>query len=207
MKKAKRNNNEVLTLLVSVIVSMLCLTYASVPLYRIFCKATGYGGTTKKAVSVAPVKKTGSYNIKVRLNADTHGIPLLFHPEQPYVMVTPGVQQLAFYVAENPSDKEISGMAVYNVTPVQAGKYFYKIACFCFSQQTFAPGLKITMPVSFFIAPEIEEDPQTEDIREITLSYTFFPTEQESSPAAAATPQNTPQANATGAQKHTDGAA
>ncbi|WP_241760098.1 cytochrome c oxidase assembly protein, partial [Anaplasma marginale] len=161
----------------------------------------------KRGRICGPSEKTGSYNIKVRLNADTHGIPLLFHPEQPYVMVTPGVQQLAFYVAENPSDKEISGMAVYNVTPVQAGKYFYKIACFCFSQQTFAPGLKITMPVSFFIAPEIEEDPQTEDIREITLSYTFFPTEQESSPAAAATPQNTPQANATGAQKHTDGAA
>ncbi|ASI47941.1 MAG: cytochrome c oxidase assembly protein [Anaplasma ovis] len=188
MKKAKRNN-EVLTLLVSVIVSMLCLTYASVPLYRIFCKATGYGGTTKKAVSVAPNKKPGSYSIKVRLNADTHGIPLLFHPEQSHVMVTPGVQQLVFYVAENPSDKEISGMAVYNVTPVQAGKYFYKIACFCFSQQTFAPGLRIVMPVSFFISPAIEEDPQTESIREITLSYTFFRTAQEGPSAVTATSQ------------------
>ncbi|ACZ48956.1 cytochrome C oxidase assembly protein [Anaplasma centrale str. Israel] len=178
MKKNKRNN-EILALLVSAIASMVCLTYASVPLYRIFCKATGYGGTTRKAVSVAPDKKIGSYDIKVRLNADTHGIPLLFYPEQPHVMVTPGVQKLAFYVAENPSDKEISGMAVYNVTPVQAGKYFYKIACFCFSEQTFAPGLRITMPVSFFISPAIEEDPQTEDIREITLSYTFFQTAQE----------------------------
>ncbi|MCU7611292.1 cytochrome c oxidase assembly protein [Anaplasma capra] len=176
----KKHNNEILALLVSIIISMICLTYASVPLYRIFCKVTGYGGTTRQAQQVAPRnKKAGSYSIKVRFSADTHGIPLSFYPEQPYVVVTPGIQKLAFYVAENQSDREISGTAVYNVTPTQAGKYFNKVACFCFSQQTFAPRLRLAMPVSFFIDPAIEEDPTTRDIREITLSYTFFPNNTE----------------------------
>ncbi|MGN7678865.1 MAG: cytochrome c oxidase assembly protein [Anaplasma sp.] len=170
--KGRRNSN-ILILLGSIILSMVCLTCASVPLYSIFCKVTGYGGTTKKATA-APTRKLGSYDIKVRFSADTHGIPLMFYPELPYVVVKPGEQKLAFYKAQNLSDSEIQGTAVYNVTPTQAGKYFNKVACFCFSQQTFAPNKRVSMPVAFFIDPAIEEDSTTKDIKEITLSYTFF---------------------------------
>ncbi|KJV66553.1 cytochrome c oxidase assembly protein [Anaplasma phagocytophilum] len=171
---ANMNKNSSLQyLLIALVLSMLCLSFASVPLYRIFCKVTGYGGTTKQ--STAPINKSlGKHEIKVRFSATTNNIPILFSPEQSYVTVRPGTQKLIFYRAQNTTEKPITGMAVYNVSPVQAGKYFNKIACFCFTQQTFEPHTSIVMPVSFFIDPEIENDVSTAHIREITLSYIFF---------------------------------
>ena len=160
--------------LISIVLSMLCLSYASVPLYRIFCKVTGYGGVPRKKVSFTS-DAVGKLKIKVRLSATTNGIPLSFFPNQPYVTAVPGHQKLVFYTATNTSDTAITGTAVYNVSPPQAGKYFFKIACFCFTEQIFEPHTSIAMPVSFMIDPAIESDISTMNIKEITLSYIFFP--------------------------------
>ncbi len=152
---------------------MLLLAYASVPLYSIFCKATGYGGTTKK-VSYS-LHTSIDKKIKVLLNADV--MPDLhwkFTPELHSIETKIGELSLAFYYVENLSDHSISGIAVYNVAPFQAGKYFNKVACFCFNEQVLLPKQKTVMPVSFVIDPNIMNDPYTKDLDEITLSYTFF---------------------------------
>lgn len=170
MKKKQAN---LAFLLLSVVLSMLFLSYASVPLYSIFCKVTGYGGTPRKVSSLQDTT-VGKRPIKVRFSATTTDIPLLFKPEAPYVYATPGIQKLAFYVAQNVSPEPISGTAIYNVSPPQAGKYFYKIACFCFTEQIFEPNKKVLMPVAFSIDPAIETDISTSHIKEITLSYIFM---------------------------------
>ena len=152
---------------------MLGLTAAAVPLYRLFCQVTGYGGTTQvaEAPPAAPLART----IKVRFNADVDpSLPWSFRPVQREIEVHIGEQQLAFYRAQNQSDRAIVGQAVYNVTPFKAGAYFDKLACFCFEEQRLAPGEEVDMPVSFFVDPAILDDPNTRDLTTITLSYTFF---------------------------------
>ena len=159
--------------LIAIILSMICLVYASVPLYSLFCKVTGYGGTVR--TSNISNSKIGNTIIKVRFNADIHKpLPWKFYPEVSHVFVKPGEQKLIFYRAENLLDEDTSGMAVYNVTPHKVGKYFNKVACFCFTKQTLYPHQKTIMPVSFFIDPAIETDPETADVKLITLSYVFF---------------------------------
>jgi cytochrome c oxidase assembly protein subunit 11 len=156
-----------------VIAMMLGLTAAAVPLYRLFCQVTGYGGTTQVAEALpgAPLKQT----IKVRFNAEVDPeLPWTFQPAQREVEVRIGEQSLAYYRASNRSDQAIVGQAVYNVTPFKAGPYFDKIACFCFEEQLLQPGEEVDMPVSFFVDPAILDDPNTGDVRTITLSYTFF---------------------------------
>ncbi|QXK91641.1 cytochrome c oxidase assembly protein [Neoehrlichia mikurensis] len=167
-------NRTILIFLSLIIISMICLACASVPLYRIYCKATGYGGTTQKASLLNKKSRIGKKEIKVRFNADINNLPWAFYPELPYVTVKPGEQTLIFYRAENLSNTPHTGIAIYNVTPYKAGKYFNKVACFCFSQQTLAPKQKAVMPVAFFIDPDIEDDPYTADVSTLTLSYTFF---------------------------------
>jgi cytochrome c oxidase assembly protein subunit 11 len=157
----------------SVIAMMLGLTAAAVPLYRLFCQVTGYGGTTQvaEALPAAPLGRT----IKVRFNAEVDPkLPWTFQPAQREVEVRIGEQNLAHYRASNRSDHAIVGQAVFNVTPFKAGAYFDKIACFCFEEQLLQPGEEVDMPVSFFVDPAILEDPNTGDVRTITLSYTFF---------------------------------
>lgn len=169
----KGGKNSVVFFLMSLVVLMLCLTYASVPLYSIFCKATGYGGTTKKVIKVAT--NITNQKIRVHFNADIMSdLPWEFNSEANYVDISIGEQSLAFYYAENLSDQPSFGMAVYNVTPFKAGKYFNKIACFCFEEQMLQPTQKAAMPVSFYIDPGIMLDNDTKDLSEITLSYTFF---------------------------------
>ncbi len=155
---------------------MLCLTYASVPLYSIFCKVTGYGGTTRRAVDVRKDSiNKDKKKIRVYFNSDVAPDLLWsFNPEMSYTDATIGKEELTFYYAENLSDEEVSGMAVYNVTPFKAGKYFNKVACFCFNEQVLPPKKKVVMPISFFIDQDIILDPDTKDLSEITLSYTFF---------------------------------
>ena len=159
------------------ICGMLGLTAASVPLYRLFCEATGYGGTTQvaKAAPAAPLDRT----IKVRFNAEVDpGLPWQFQPAQREVVVRLGEQRLAFFRARNRSDRAITGRAVYNVTPDKAGAYFDKIACFCFTNQVLQPGEEVDMPVSFFVDPALLDDPNAHEVRTITLSYTFFMVDQ-----------------------------
>jgi cytochrome c oxidase assembly protein subunit 11 len=159
--------------LASVIVGMLGLTAAAVPLYRLFCQVTGYGGTTQRA-QAAPEQKVGQ-TITVRFNADVDPeLPWSFAPAQRQIEVGIGEQTLAFYRAINRSQHPIVGQATYNVTPFKAGPYFSKIACFCFEAQTLQAGETVDMPVSFYVDPAILDDPDTRDVRAITLSYTFF---------------------------------
>jgi cytochrome c oxidase assembly protein subunit 11 len=159
--------------LVSVVVGMLGLTAAAVPLYRLFCQVTGYGGTTQRA-EAAPDQRV-ERTITVRFNADVDpDLPWSFQPEQRQIEVRIGEQSLAYYRARNRSDHPVVGQAVYNVTPFKAGPYFDKIACFCFDEQVLGPGEEVDMPVSFYVDPAILNDPNTRDMHTITLSYTFF---------------------------------
>ena len=159
--------------LASVILGMLGLTAASVPLYRLFCRVTGYGGTTQVAEQL-PVTPTDAI-MNVRFNADVDpNLPWLFQPEQRQIEVRVGEQNLAYFRAQNRSDHPIVGQATYNVTPFKAGPYFDKIACFCFNEQVLQPGEEVDMPVSFYVDPAILSDPNTQDVHTITLSYTFF---------------------------------
>lgn len=152
---------------------MLMLTAASVPLYKLFCQATGYGGTTERAEH-APLG-AGTRSFTVTFNADTHpGLPWKFMPEQKSVKVTVGKQAVAYFHAENLSNHPITGRAIYNVVPLEAGSYFFKIQCFCFSNQTLLPGQKVDMPVLFYIDPKVSSDRNMDGVKIITLSYTFF---------------------------------
>jgi cytochrome c oxidase assembly protein subunit 11 len=161
---------------------MLGLAFASVPLYRAFCQATGFGGTTQRA-EVAPGAVAGEGTIGVRFDSNVDPrLPWHFAPEQEVVRVRPGEKKTIYYDAENLSAKAITGQAVYNVTPQQVGPYFNKIQCFCFSEQTLQPGQKVRMPVVFFIDPKIRDDDGAGKIDEITLSYTFYPVESAAKP-------------------------
>jgi cytochrome c oxidase assembly protein subunit 11 len=164
--------------LVSIVVGMLGLTAAAVPLYRLFCQVTGYGGTTQRA-ETAPTEGL-ERTITVRFNADVDpDLPWSFQPAQRQIEVRIGEQSLAYYRARNRSDHPVVGQAVYNVTPFKAGPYFDKIACFCFEEQVLQPGEEVDMPVSFYVDPEILNDPSTRNMHTITLSYTFFLIEDE----------------------------
>jgi cytochrome c oxidase assembly protein subunit 11 len=159
--------------LASVILAMLGLTAAAVPLYRLFCQATGYGGTTQRA-EAAPERQS-ERTITVRFNADVaQDLPWTFAPVDRAAQVRLGEQHLAFFRAHNGSDRPIVGTATFNVTPFSAGRYFDKIACFCFTEQTLRAGETVDMPVSFYVDPAILDDPDARDVRAITLSYTFF---------------------------------
>jgi len=161
----------------SVAVGMVGLSYAAVPLYRLFCQVTGFGGTTQRA-DAAPDKATDS-PISVRFDANTSGnLAWSFHAVQTQMTVKVGEQNMAYYKATNISGKPVTGTAVFNVTPVQAGVNFNKIQCFCYTEQTLQPGESIEMPVSFFVDPDMLEDPDAAGIKEITLSYTFYPVDK-----------------------------
>lgn len=163
--------------LAGVIAGMVGLTAAAVPLYRLFCQVTGYGGTTQ--VAAQPPATISEQTIKVRFNADVDPrLPWGFRPVQREVEVRLGEQSLAFFHATNQSDRTVVGQAVYNVTPHKAGPYFDKIACFCFDEQVLGPGEEADLPVSFYVDPAILEDPNTQNVGTITLSYTFFAREE-----------------------------
>jgi len=154
--------------------AMVGLSYAAVPLYQIFCQLTGYGGTTQRAEQ-AP-DRVLDRKITVRFDANVgRGMGWKFKPVQLSMELKIGATALAFYEAKNLTKKKLTGTATFNVTPEAAGSYFNKIECFCFTEQTLQPGARADMPVSFFIDPEIVNDPQARNIQEITLSYTFFP--------------------------------
>ena len=172
---ADRKNGKTGLILAIIVAAMVGLAFASSPLYRAFCAATGFAGTTQRA-DRAPGAVAGQ--IGVRFDGNIHpGLPWRFEPEQTTVRVNPGAQTKIFYRAQNLSARSWTGQAVYNVSPEQVGKYFKKIQCFCFSEQTLKAGETVDMPVIFFVDPKIKQDPDTKDIDEITLSYTFYPVE------------------------------
>ena len=190
---AFNNNRRVAVLATGVAAAMLGLAYASVPLYRMFCQATGFGGTTQRAE--APPAETSGKTVSVRFDANTSGsLGWSFHPVATSMTVKLGEQNMAHYRAVNTSGRTITGTAVFNVTPESAGIYFNKIQCFCFTEQTLKPGESIDMPVVFFVDPDITDDPDAANITEITLSYTMYPVDKPKSvsgaPAATGTITN-----------------
>ncbi len=152
---------------------MFGLAFGFVPLYRIFCDITGFGGATQTAIA-AP-SQIIDRKITVRFDSNTSpNLPWEFKPEQKDITLKVGEQALAFFYAKNISDHDIKGTSTFNVTPVKAAPYFNKVQCFCFEEQTIAPGEKKQFPVTFFVDPEIENDKNLDEIKTITLSYTFF---------------------------------
>jgi cytochrome c oxidase assembly protein subunit 11 len=155
------------------------LAYASVPLYEIFCRVTGYGGTTQ----VAAIESDQVIDRVMKIRFDSNVNPALdwaFDPVLKSMELKVGENALAFYQAENQSDETIVGTATFNVTPDKAGLFFNKVDCFCFTEQVLKPGQKVDMPVTFFIDPSIVEDPNLDDVTTITLSYTFFRSQDQS---------------------------
>ena len=164
----------------AVALGMLGLGYAAVPLYQIFCQVTGIDGTTQRAsaAQAAEVTATGQ-RISVRFDGNVaSGLPWTFRPMQTTSNVVIGEKAVAQYAARNNSAREVTGTAVFNVSPVQAGKYFNKIECFCFTEQTLKPGQNVEMPVLYYIDPAILDDPDTKNIQQITLSYSFYESER-----------------------------
>ncbi len=164
--------------LTMIVFAMIALSFASVPLYRIFCQVTGYGGTTQRA-EIADIETVSTDvtlpEIKIQFVANTaQQLPWKFIPVQHQLSLSPGDAKLAFYQVKNLSARTITGSATFNVTPQKAGQYFVKTECFCFTEQVLKPGETQDMPVQFFVEPELLTDPSTREIRTITLSYTFF---------------------------------
>ena len=159
--------------------AMLALAFASVPLYRIFCQVTGFDGTTMRA-DRAPGAVAGQIGVRFDANIDPT-LPWKFVPEQATVRIHPGARTQIFYRATNLTARSTTGTASFNVSPAQAGQYFSKIECFCFTEQTLKGGEDVRMPVTFFVDPKLRTDPATRDIDEITLSYTFYPVEKTAS--------------------------
>lgn len=183
MKRWLQNRNSRLLITLSgVAIAMVGAAYAAVPLYNLFCQVTGYGGTTQVAETAAD--EVLERTVEVRFDASqSRDLPWTFEPVQTSMTVQVGETALAFYRATNNSDRPITGMATYNVTPFKAAPYFSKLECFCFTEQTLQPGESIEMPVLFFVDPLIDEERRMDDVRTITLSYTFF--EQESDESSA----------------------
>lgn len=169
----QEKNRRLLLTIFGVVVGMICLAFASVPLYNALCKVTGWGGKTRVAVQ-AP-GKVYDRSFTVQFNADTNpDLPWRFTPDQHKISVKLGQSALVSYSATNLSQTTHTGTAVYNVTPLKAGKYFNKTQCFCFSEQTLHPHETAHFPVTFFIDPKIMDDRELKDLKTITLSYTFY---------------------------------
>jgi cytochrome c oxidase assembly protein subunit 11 len=189
--QAARSNLRVGALAIAGACAMLALGYASVPLYRLFCQVTGFGGTTMTATESDAARAASlatGQKISIRFDASTSGdMPWTFRPSQATDTVTIGERDIATFVARNHTSRPITGMATYNVTPEKAGKYFNKIQCFCFTEQTLAPGQEVTMPVLYYVDPAMLDDPNMQGVEQITLSYTFHRASQAKTVAAAGT--------------------
>lgn len=175
MSAGRSAQNKTAGWLVAVAFTMLGLSFAAVPFYDWFCRVTGFGGTT--SVAAAAPDMIMDQTVVIRFDASTAAdMPWEFKPQQYTMTIRIGENGLAFYEAYNPTDHVIAGTASYNVAPDQAGGYFTKIECFCFTEQVLQPGERIVMPVSFYVDPSMLDDAEAAGIPEITLSYTFHQT-------------------------------
>ena len=174
----EQRNRRTGTILLAVAAAMLAMGYAAVPLYRLFCQVTGFGGTTQRATEVqaadAAARSAGGATISIRFDANVaRDMPWVFKPLQATDRVAIGQRDMAIFTARNDTPIPITGTATFNVEPEQAGKYFNKVQCFCFTEQTLQPGQEVRMPVLFYVDPAILEDPNAKGVEQITLSYTF----------------------------------
>ena len=167
-------------------IAMVGVAYAAVPLYRLFCQVTGFGGTTQQAAA-APLAAVPGSRIKIRFDANVApGLGWRFKPRANEVTIPIGEKRLAFYTSTNTAATPVTGRAVFNVSPDIAGRYFVKIDCFCFTEQTLKAGETVQMPVAYYIDPAILQDPVARKVDEITLSYTFYPVDKPQGRAVAA---------------------
>jgi cytochrome c oxidase assembly protein subunit 11 len=179
----RRRNRRTALFAFGTVAGMVGVSFAAVPLYDLFCRVTGYGGTTQRGL---PAPGATERTITVRFAATTHpNLPWRFQAEQAQMTVRLGEEGLAFYSAANRAATPVTGVSVYNVTPETVGRYFHKVACFCFDEQTLEPGQRADMPVSFWVDPRIAEDPNTRDVTTITLHYNFFRTIEDAQRADA----------------------
>jgi cytochrome c oxidase assembly protein subunit 11 len=186
-----RRHRRVAGVLVLVFAAMVGAAYAAVPIYKLICQATGLNGTTQRVAGNGT--KILERKITVHFDANTAaGMPWEFKPLQREITVRIGETAMAYYSAYNPTDHTVSGNAMFNVTPEIAGRFFDKIQCFCFNQQTLKAGERVEMPVVFYVDPAIVTEPGAEKINDITLSYTFFATPDGPAPALAASPSTKP---------------
>ncbi|KAI5476583.1 cytochrome c oxidase assembly protein COX11, partial [Pseudohyphozyma bogoriensis] len=174
-------NRTLLLYTASTIILVSAASYLAVPLYRVFCSATGYAGTPNTSVERDPASlkpwlpSQGGRRIKVTFNADSSdALPWSFTPSQKEVRVLPGETALAFYTAKNEGEEDIVGIATYNITPDKVAAYFAKVECFCFEEQKLLAGEEVDLPVFFFIDRDFMDDPDMKTVDEVTLSYTFF---------------------------------
>ncbi len=168
-------NNKTLLAVLLLVAGMIGLAFASVPLYDLFCRVTGFGGTTQVSQSAPAPDEILDREISIHFSGNTHrDLNWSFKPEMTKTTLQIGQQGLITFNAENKSDLPIAGTAVYNVTPLKAGKYFHKTQCFCFDAQTLNPNQKMDMPVVFYVDPSIADDRNLDDVKTITLSYSFF---------------------------------
>lgn len=178
-------NKRVALICLSMFAGMLGLAYASVPLYDLFCRVTGYGGTTQRVEAVDGVA-VSDRKVTVRFDANTaNDLNWSFKPQEQAVTVQLGQKVTINYIAENKSDHPISGMATFNVTPQATGSFFNKIECFCFTDTRLEPGEKMVMPVLFYVDPEMDLEEELKKLSTITLSYTFFESEPKPEEIAA----------------------
>lgn len=176
---ATRRNGRTAALMALLVAAMVGLAFASVPLYRVFCQVTGFDGTPGRAIGKQAPGVVAGKTVSVRFDANVSpSLPWRFGPEKATQIVPIGGRQMAIFLARNLTARSITGRASFNVSPTQAAKYFSKIQCFCFTEQTLKPGEEARMPVIFYVDPAFAKDPDTKDISEITLSYTFYPVDQ-----------------------------
>jgi len=166
-------NRRTATIMAVMAAAMVALAFASAPLYRMFCEFTGFDGTPLRAES-APGAIAGQIGVRFDANINPN-LPWRFEPVQERIRIAPGARTQILYRATNLTARETTGQAVFNVSPALAGQYFSKIECFCFTEQTLKGGQSVDMPVVFYVDPKLRTDPDTKDIDEITLSYTFYP--------------------------------
>ena len=176
---SSRKNSRVVMVCLAMVIGMGGLAYASVPLYELFCRVTGYGGTPQRA-DLGDVVPVIDRTMKVRFDANTaSSLDWKFGPETREVTVNLGEKVVINYIAENLSDEAVVGMATFNVTPQATGAYFNKIECFCFTDTYIEPGGRLEMPVMFYVDPDLDLEEAARTINTITLSYTFFESETE----------------------------
>lgn len=167
-------NSRLALICLAIFATMVGVAFAAVPLYRAFCQSTGFNGTVSRA-SRAPTGAPLAQTVRVTFDTNVRGLPWIFKPEQAGQSLRIGATGLAFFTVANTSDQPLTGRAVYNVTPEQAGAYFHKLQCFCFSNQTIPAHATMRFPVVYFIDPQFASDPDTKGFSDVTLSYTFYP--------------------------------
>ena len=180
---ARRNNAAIALFCVIAAFGMVGAAYAAVPLYRLFCQVTGFDGTVRRAEQ-APDQVLDK-SVTIRFDTNVRDLPMTFEAEQVTQRVHIGETGLAYFKVTNNSDRAITGRAIYSVVPEAAGAYFQKLECFCFTEQTVQPGATMEFPVVYFVDPQYASDPETKKGEEITLSYTFFPVEDQRAEAAS----------------------